>query len=277
MYTIRAALQFAKLQLLNATDVPQLEAEILLMHVLQVTRSYLHTWPERVLDDAQEKIFSAFVARRVQGEPVAYLTGHREFWSLDLVVTPDVLIPRPETELLVELVLKKVSGAKALIADLGTGSGAIALALAQEKPHWQIHAVDVSRAALAIARYNAARLHLERVVFHEGSWCSALPPIRFDAIVSNPPYIAEDDEHLHRGDLRFEPKSALVSGEQGLQDARQIIFDARQYLKPGGFLLLEHGLTQGDAVTTLFEKAGYTLITRHTDLSGLDRVTIATR
>lgn len=273
--TIISALKIATQKLSALTEVPMLEAEILLAHVLQVSRVYLHTWPDNLLEPEQEKIFFSLIERRIQSEPIAYLTGHREFWSLDLLVTPDVLIPRPETELLVDLVLKNIHQQNAIVADLGTGSGAIALALAHERPHWQVHATDASSAALEVAKKNAERLHLSNISFHQGFWCDALPTIQFDAIVSNPPYIAEEDKHLNEGDLRFEPKSALVSAEKGFNDLQQIIYEARAYLKPGGVLLLEHGFEQADKLATLLEKASYTSITRYQDLSGLDRVTIA--
>jgi len=276
-HVIVVALSHAAQQLAVVTDVPRLEAEILLAHVLQVSRSYLHTWPEKIITLEQHDAFSHLLARRLQGEPIAYLIGHREFWSIDLTLTPDVLIPRPETELLVELVLQSIHADNAVIADLGTGSGAIALALAQERPSWQVYATDASHAALAVAKYNAKRLNLERVTFLAGSWCQALPDLKFDAIVSNPPYIAEEDAHLNQGDLRFEPRCALASAERGLQDLKQIIWQAKDYLKPGGFLFLEHGFDQAKDVATFFVKADYTLITHHADLSGLDRVTIACR
>lgn len=275
-YTISTVLKDAIRKLAFTTsEVPILEAEILLAHVLQASRAYLHTWPERSLSSSQEELYFSLIEKRLQGEPIAYLIGHKEFWSLDLLVTPDVLIPRPETELLVDLVLKNIHAEEAIIADLGTGSGAIALALAHDRPKWEVHATDASSAALNIAKQNAKRLQLSNIVFHQGIWCEALPTLKYDAIVSNPPYIAGEDEHLNQGDLRFEPKSALVSDECGLKDLHQIICEARTYLKPGGFLLLEHGFEQAHDVATFFEKSRYTSITRYSDLSGLDRVTIA--
>jgi len=274
---LKTALDLAIQQLATVTDTPRLEAEIFLAHVLQVNRSYLHTWPEKILTATQQADFLKFIERRLQGTPVAYLIGHRGFWSIDLAVTPDVLIPRPETELLVELVLKQIQIKNAVIADLGTGSGAIALALAHDRPDWQVYATDASQAALNVAKSNAARLHLEQVQFRQGVWCQALPAIQFDAIVSNPPYIAEDDVHLGQGDLRFEPRSALVSKGCGLNDLQHIIIEARNYLKPGGYLFLEHGFEQAKDVATFFTKADYTLITRYADIAGLDRVTIACR
>jgi release factor glutamine methyltransferase len=275
-YAIASVLAAANSQLAAVIDVPQLEAEILLGHVLQVSRAYLHTWPEKILESSQHKIFLDLLNRRKLGEPIAYLIGHREFWSLDLRVAPCVLIPRPETELLVELVLKNVEKKQAVIADLGTGSGAIALALAHERPDWTIHATDISSDALEIAKLNATQYNLNNIVFHQGKWCDALPQIKFDAIVSNPPYIASTDPHLQQGDLRFEPKNALVSGDEGLQDIKQIIATAKNYLQPGGFLFLEHGFEQAENILSIFKKAGYTFAKTHQDLADLDRVTIAT-
>lgn len=270
---IASALGMARQQLNSVTDVPQLEAEVLLAFVLNKQRSYLHAWPENILTTAQQNHFFTLLNKRLQGEPIAYLVGHQEFWSLDLVVTPDVLIPRPETELLVELVLNLVD--EAVVADLGTGSGAIALALAHERPNWIVHATDASASALQIAKHNAERLKISNVIFHQGNWCEPLPLIKFNVIVSNPPYIAEDDVHLQTGDLRFEPRSALVSPEQGLKDITEIINQAKNYLISGGIVLLEHGSEQATDVARIFEIAGYTNINTYLDLAGLDRVTIA--
>jgi release factor glutamine methyltransferase len=273
--TIAMLLQAASLKLRNVTDVPELEAEILLAHVLQVSRSYLYTWPEKSIEEKQEVEFQRCIVKRINREPIAYITGHREFWSLDLSVTPSVLIPRPETELLVELALQKIQTKNALIADLGTGSGAISLALASERPNWSIYATDKSHEALDIAKQNAERLHLTTISFYQGEWCEALPQLKYDAIVSNPPYLAQDDPHLQQGDLRFEPLSALASGQQGLDDIREIIQSARDYLKPQGLLLLEHGYTQAQKVSSIFQEAGYNTIEIYQDFAGQDRVTIA--
>lgn len=276
MPTIAEALAVAIQKISAVTDVPQLEAEVLLAQVLNVARTHLHAWPEKILDESQQKKFFDLVARREQGEPIAYLLGHKEFWSLDLLVTPDTLIPRPETELLIEKILALNLNDNSVIADLGTGSGAIALALAHEKPNWKIHATDVSAKALEIAKHNAERLKISNIFFHQGSWCDALPSeIKFDVIVSNPPYIAENDAHLTQGDLRFEPRSALVSAENGLKDISQIVFAAKNHLKSGGFLFIEHGSDQAKKVASILEKAGYTCIGSHRDLSQIDRVTFA--
>jgi release factor glutamine methyltransferase len=191
-----------------------------------------------------------------------------------LIVTPDTLIPRPDTELLVECVLDMFAddGAR-VVADLGTGSGAIAMALAKEKSHWQMHATDNSDAALNVARQNATRLDLANVIFHQGNWCEALPLMLFDALISNPPYIAEGDAEIEPRVRFSEPHSALFSGEDGLEAISQIIFHAKSYLKPGGYLFLEHGNKQAASVRCLFEKAGYTKIDLKRDLAGMERVT----
>jgi release factor glutamine methyltransferase len=271
------ALQWASAELAAVSDIPALEAEVLLMHVLQVSRSHLHAWPERELTSARQTNFIDAVQRCLQGEPIAYITGHREFWSLDLRVTRDTLIPRPETELLVEQVLAALAlndSAHRVVADLGTGTGAIALALATERPGWILHATDFMPATLAVARENAVRLHVDNVIFHQGDWCAALPLVKFDAIVSNPPYIALDDERIDHLVKLNEPHTALFSGADGLDALRQIIVEARNYLKSGGYLFLEHGSLQAAAVRYLFEKAGYTKVDLHRDLAGLERVTV---
>ena len=273
--TFASALQWAHAQLVPVTDIPVLEAEVLLAHVLQVSRSHLHAWPQRELTLAEQQRFVDCVQRCVQGEPIAYITGRREFWSLELRVTPATLIPRPETETLVEMVLATFPDSEPLlVADLGTGSGSIALAIATERPHWTVHATDVMPAALQVAAANAARLEVTNVVFHEGDWCAALPALRFDAIISNPPYIAENDEQIEPKVKATEPHSALFAGEDGLNAIRQIISEAKNYLKSGGYLFLEHGSLQAAAVRCLFEKAGYTKVDLHTDLAGLARVTL---
>jgi release factor glutamine methyltransferase len=251
-----------------------LDVEVLLAHVLQVSRAYLRAFPERVLTSVEQNQFISLLEQRQQGVPVAYLIGRREFWSLDLQVTPDTLIPRPETELLVELALTKQSESTGLLADLGTGSGAIALALAHEKPGWQIYATDISAAALMVAKRNASRLGIKNVVLQQGSWCAALPQNLFDLIVSNPPYIGEEDADLEATVLEHEPRSALIAAEDGLSDLRQIIQTSRTYLKPKGWLLVEHGFRQGEKVRSVFLKTGYTQVATHCDLAGLERVTV---
>lgn len=255
-----------------------LEEEVLLAHILGVNRSYLYAHPERTLTKSEQEQFAILMDRHFNGEPIAYLTGHKEFWSLDLIVTPDTLIPRPETELLVETTLEYSTGgeysAGHVIADLGTGSGAIALALAHERPDWIVYATDLSKNALNIAKKNAERLNIKNVSFYEGHWCAALPKIKLDAIVSNPPYIAEDNADVEQSVLTYEPRSALISGKDGLQDIKHIIHEATLYLKPDGYLLLEHGFDQAKDVQNIFLEVGYTNVITRYDLSKIPRVTI---
>lgn len=271
--TITQALSDAVQQLSLVTTTPMLDAEVLLAHLFNVPRSYLYTHPERLLSIEEQAHFAELIKKRTQGQPVPYITGHCEFWSLDLMVTQDTLVPRPETELVVELVLQKSSASPRWVADLGTGSGAIALALAHERPDWIIYATDSSLAALSVARANALRLQIKNIIFCQGAWCAALPRILFDMIVSNPPYIAEDDAHLQQSVLATEPALALFSGKDGLKDIQHIIHEARMYLKPGGCLLLEHGFSQGECVQSQLSKAGYTAVASQQDFSGLNRVT----
>jgi len=266
MITVENAVSLAK-------AIPRFETEALLAHVLKVSRAHLYASPERILSLSEETVFKQGIERRLQGEPLSYLTGLCEFWSLDFAVTPDTLIPRPETELLVELTLKKWHNRPATIADLGTGSGALALSLAKERPDFTIYATDKSLAALGVAKDNAKRLCLPQVTFLQGDWCQALPKRIFDAIISNPPYVEEDYFQSNQQTLRFEPREALLSGEEGLQDIRRIITEASFYLADKGCLLLEHGFKQAQQVRGIFEKAGYTNMSTYQDLSGLDRVT----
>ena len=254
----------------------RLDAELLLAHALRTSRTHLYAWPELEVDATQRAAFDQLVAARERGEPVAYLTGHREFWSLDLAVTPDVLIPRHETELLVELALARISPDREVrVADLGTGSGAIALALARERPRVRMVATDASAAALEVARRNATRLDLGNVTFASGDWCAALGADRFEVIVSNPPYVAADDAHLGEGDLRFEPVAALASGRDGLDAIRRIVADARAHLVAGGWLVLEHGWDQAARVRSLLEDGGYSEVESFRDGAGHERATAA--
>ena len=258
---------------IDATD-----AELLLAHVLGASRGWLFAHSTDALPAARGQDFEVLVARRAAGEPVAYLVGHRGFWSLDLRVTPDTLIPRPETELLVELALARMPRTSAMgVADLGTGSGAIALAIARERPNARVVATDASAAALGVARGNALAHRLEHVDFRLGSWCAALAGDRFELIVSNPPYIAEADPHLGQGDLRHEPRSALAAGPDGLDDIRVIVRDAPGHLVDGGWLLVEHGFAQGPAVRALFEAEGLVDVETKRDLEERDRVTLGRR
>jgi len=256
----------------------RLDAELLLAHVLGVSRARLYAWPEHEPEPMQREAFDRLVAARERGEPIAYLTGRREFWSLDLAVTPDVLIPRHETELLVELALDRIARDRDVrVADLGTGSGAIALALARERPLARVTATDASAAALDVARRNAARLGIGNVAFAVGDWYAALGDARFDLIVSNPPYIAAGDAHLAQGDLRFEPAAALASGADGLDAIRRIVADAPEHLADGGALLLEHGFDQSLRVRALLDAAGFQNVTSVSDNGGHERVTLGTK
>lgn len=273
---------------LFGSDTAQIDAELLLGAALGATRAGLYAWPERLLSPSEHARFEALLERRILGEPVAYILGEREFWSLCLRVTPAVLIPRPETELLVETALSLASalesegaglarehpGAALRIADLGTGSGAIALALAVERPHWQIVATDRSAEALRIASDNAVRLGIRNVSFRQGSWCDALPEGLFDILLSNPPYIDPQDVHLTQGDLRFEPVTALAAPDLGLADLRAICQQAPRHLAPEGWLVLEHGFEQGPAVAQHLSDAGFIGVRTLADLSGLPRVTM---
>ena len=258
-----------------AGRVDPVDADLLLGHALGRAWTWLIAHRDAPVPPDAAEGFRSLLARRAAGEPVAYLTGRRGFWRFDLAVTPDTLIPRPETELLVELALDRLpAGAPLAIADLGTGSGAIALALAHERPRARVLATDASAGALAVARANAQTLGLANVRFAEGDWCAPLAGERFDLIASNPPYIAENDPHLVEGDLRFEPASALSSGADGLDAIRRIAVDARRHLQPGGWLLFEHGWDQGDAVRTLLASLGYAEIATERDLEDRDRVTL---
>lgn len=256
-----------------AGDEARLEAEVLLLHVLGRPRAWLYAHADDELPPPQREAFDRLVQRRCAGEPVAYLTGTREFWSLALRVTGATLIPRADTERLVELALERLPSATPLrVADLGTGSGAIALALASERPQARVVATDVSAAALAVARQNAEFNKISNVEFAESHWFSAIAQQRFDLIVSNPPYIAAGDAHLQQGDLRFEPHSALAAGADGLDDIRAIAAAAGAYLRDGAWLLLEHGFDQGGAVRALLGSAGFANVATWQDLCGLDRV-----
>lgn len=274
--SLRDALRSATARLANS-DSARADAEILLAHVLQRPRSYLHTWPERALSAAKQTAYTDLIERRQAGEPVAYLCGQQGFWSHDFSVTPAVLIPRPDTELLVEQALSLIpTDAVWRMADLGTGSGALAICLALERPQCQISAVDYSPAALAVAQINAERLGAQVTWLHS-DWFSSLNGQRFNLIVSNPPYIAQDDPHLQRGDLRYEPRSALASGIDGLDDLRRIISAAPEYLEPGGWLLLEHGYDQAAAVRALLVQHGYQAVDSRRDWGGHERISYGHR
>jgi len=274
MTSVRQLLQSATALLQTGSDTARMDAEILLAQVLQQSRTWLHTWPEYLVEPACIHAFNLLLEKRKDGEPIAYLTGQKEFWSLMLHVTRDTLIPRPETEMLVELTLHLLQDKPdACLLDAGTGSGAIALALAHEKPHWDISACDSSEAALRVARDNARRLQLETIHFYQSDWFSALPPHKkYHAILSNPPYIADKDPHLEEGDLRFEPQQALTSPHEGYQDLEHLISKAPAFLQDGGLLLLEHGYNQRERVTAAFHERGYTQVISWQDYQGLDRI-----
>ncbi|MCC7461824.1 MAG: peptide chain release factor N(5)-glutamine methyltransferase [Gammaproteobacteria bacterium] len=271
---IAAQLRAAALRLAGSRSA-QLDAELLLAAVLGIGRGTLQAQADEVLDAAQTARFAALVERRAAGEPVAYLTGRRDFWTLTLAVTADVLVPRPETELLVERALALLGAGPADIADLGTGSGAVALALARERPAWRVVATDCSAAALSVARANAMRLDIGTVEFLQGDWCAPLARRRFGLIVSNPPYIAADDPALQDPALRCEPAQALCPGASGLEALAAIAAQARNHLEPGGYLLLEHGAGQRQTVARLLVSHGYAHVRCHPDLAGLDRVSEA--
>ncbi|MDN5865759.1 MAG: peptide chain release factor N(5)-glutamine methyltransferase [Gammaproteobacteria bacterium] len=248
------------------------EAALLVGHALGLSREMLYAHPERTLSPEECEQALALVARRADGQPVAYLTGQREFYGLALQVGPAVLIPRPETELVVELALERMKGiASPAVADLGTGSGAIALAIAHERADARVTATDRSPEALVVAANNARQLDIANVKFVQSDWLESLEHERFDVIVSNPPYVAVGDPHLEQGDLRFEPSAALSSGPDGLDDIRRIALEAKRYLKPNGNLILEHGADQQADVSALLAEQGYTDITGHRDLAHLPR------
>ncbi|MDQ7984089.1 peptide chain release factor N(5)-glutamine methyltransferase [Pseudomonas sp. G34] len=271
MATIESLLSTAALP---DSPSPRLDAELLLAHALGKPRSYLRTWADRDVEADAAALFAASLARRRNGEPVAYILGRQGFWSLDLEVAPHTLIPRPDTELLVETSLALLPGGPARVLDLGTGSGAIALALASERPAWQVTGVDRVAEAVALAEGNRARLGLANAAFRPSHWFAALGGERYGLIVSNPPYIASDDHHLGEGDVRFEPSSALVSGVDGLDDIRLIIDQAPAYLAAPGWLLLEHGFDQAEAVRELLSQRGFVEVHSRRDLADHERISL---
>lgn len=272
--TLEQILRQATQELATVSPSARLDAEVLAMHVCNLSRTRLITQGTYVPNPEQVQRLRELLSRRQRGEPIAYITGRREFWSLDLHITPDVLIPRPETELLVEQALAYIPlHANWFVADLGTGSGAVALAIAQERPDCRVIAADISRSALAIAQENAKRLSIENIEFRHGTWLEPFTGEVLDMIVSNPPYIAESDPHLVQGDVYFEPRLSLVSGADGLDAIRAIATGASSHLKSSGRLLLEHGSDQGGAVAQILHHHSYHAIQCHNDLAGLKRVT----
>lgn len=274
MTTIKQALSDARQRLQASSPSPAVDASTLMCHVLGCSAGHLIAWPEKELSTHHRSNFSDVLQQRLEGRPIAYITGEKEFWSLPLQVSEAVLIPRPETETLVECVLQRFSGHTELgVADLGTGSGAIACALAEEQPGWHIIATDASAAALEIAEHNASVHRLQNIQFIQGEWFDAVDGRQFDLIVSNPPYVAEGDAHLEAGDVRFEPEAALVSGVLGLDAITHLTRQAHNYLKPHGWLMLEHGYDQQSAVHACFRQGGFKDIFQQSDLAGLPRVT----
>lgn len=271
--TIAELLEHASQQL-QSSDTARLDAEVLLGFVLQKSRTQLHTWPEKFVSAAAQEQFLNLLAQRQAGQPVAHLTGEREFWSLPLQVNNSTLIPRPDTETLVAAALELELPEQAQVLDLGTGTGAIALAIKSERHRWQVTAIDKSAAAVALAKHNSGQLQLPITVL-ESDWFSAIAAdVQFDLIVSNPPYIDQQDPHLSLGDVRFEPHSALIADAGGLADIQTIIERSASHLKPAGWLAIEHGWQQAEAVRDLFIKKGYKNVSSLADYANVDRVTI---
>ena len=275
--TVAQCLQLASM-LESISDSARLDIELILCHILQKNRTWLFTWPDQTLNDEQQRLFEVFFQRRKAGEPVAHIIGQREFWSLPLAVNNSTLIPRPDTELLVESALELFSGdepgRERKCLDLGTGTGAIVLALASEKPHWQLLGVDKSADAVALAEKNRSQFNFNHVRIHKSDWFAQIQAQMFDVIVSNPPYVDPQDPHLDQGDVRFEPRSALIADKHGLADIEFIICESWNYLTGGGWLLLEHGYDQADAVCELLRARGFTAIATRRDFGGNQRVSI---
>ena len=276
MTNIQQALQQASQQLVGSSDSPRLDAELLLAHCLQRKRSYLYTWPEHCLTEPVKQAFVELIRQRQQGQPIAYLSGYREFWGRDFQVSPATLIPRPDTERLIDIALSKIPLRQAYrVLDLGTGSGAIAITLAKERPQANIIAVDCSGSALEIAQANVLNHQANNVQLYRSNWFSALrAQDAFQIIVSNPPYVSTTDPHLQQGDVRHEPQSALVAGEDGLDHIRHLINRAPDHLETDGWLLLEHGYDQRKKIACLLQQAGYRQIQCQQDMAGHDRVSL---
>lgn len=256
------------------SDTSRLDSEILLCYALEKNKTWIKTWPDYQLSDAEQSQYESLIERRAKGEPIAYITGEREFWTLNLATNSSTLIPRPETELLVEQALESLSDNEAsCVLDLGTGTGAIALAIASERSKCEVLGVDLNDAAVELAKKNAKRNNILNAKFKQSSWFENISIQQFDLIVSNPPYVAEGDPHLEQGDLIFEPNSALIAKDEGYADIKLIIERASQFLKFDGGLLFEHGYQQAEKVREIFKEYGYSDIQTVKDLSGLDRVT----
>ncbi|WP_223669405.1 peptide chain release factor N(5)-glutamine methyltransferase [Kangiella shandongensis] len=271
-HTIASAIDWAVKQL-AASDSAKLDAELLLAYLLDKNRTWLKTWPDHILSQSSFAQFQALIKRRVDGEPVAYILGQQDFWTFTLKVSAATLIPRPETEHVIEYALEQlpVDGAVKVV-DLGTGTGAIAMAIASERPGARVWAVDFSEQALAVAEHNRKKYQLNNMVCQQGHWLDDWSHGELDMIVSNPPYIADNDPHLH--DLSYEPQSALVAEDHGLSDIRYITEQAVIYLKPGGWLVFEHGFEQGKPVRQILEQSGFQLVATIKDYAGLARVTV---
>lgn len=277
MSHIRAdeAVRSAAVELGSVSETARLDAEVLLCHLIEKPRTWLYAWGDQLLSADTQAAFAALIAKRQAGEPVAYLTGQREFWGLMLETAPSTLIPRPDTELVVEAAVARATAAAGTLLDLGTGTGAIALAFASERPEWRVTGGDVVPDAVALARRNAQRLAITNATFVESNWFAGLAEAAcFDLIVSNPPYIAADDHHLREGDVRFEPRSALVADDNGLADLRHLVDAAWQHLQPGGWLLLEHGWAQAPKVCAMLKACGYQHVESLQDLGQQPRVSV---
>lgn len=275
MLTIKKSLALSSTQLSSLSDTAQLDCELLLSFVLNKSRTYLHAWPDKELSKEDLNKFNRLLERRLKGEPIAHILGERGFWSLNLKVTPDTLIPRPDTERLVELALDIIpQQAQWSILDLGTGTGAIALSLAKENSLCHITATDQSIAALNVAKENAEKNQISNITFIQSNWLKELENQQFEMIVTNPPYIKASDPHLMQGDIRFEPHSALTSGPDGLDDIRTIIASSMKFLKKDGVLLIEHGYDQANEVCELLKAANFTQVTDFNDDNGNPRVAI---
>ena len=273
--TISTLIKSATSQLNSTSDTARLDAELLLCHTIKKERSYVFTWPDYALNHTQAKIFNDLLKQRLKGLPIAYLIGYREFWTLKLNVNADTLIPRPETELLVETALNKMLINKPMsVLDLGTGTGAIALSIASEQPSSKVLAVDVSADALAVAQQNSIDNHIHNVKFLKSNWFDQISNQEFDLILSNPPYIEEDDPHINQGDVRYEPRLALTSGTDGFDDIRFIISHSKKRLKHKGWLMFEHGYQQATLSQQLMVQAGYQEVESLKDFAGHERVTI---
>lgn len=259
---------------LIGSESPKRDAEILLGFVTGKSRTFLVAFNETTLSMEEAQRLEALLARRIAGEPIAYIIGEKEFWSLPFAVSPTTLIPRPDTEILVELALERLPAKKGRILDLGSGTGAIAIALAKECPNCAVTGVDIQPEAVKLAQYNAERLAIKNVTFLAGSWFEPVKTQQFAMIASNPPYIDPQDPHLKRGDVRFEPLSALVSDDNGLADIKQIVENAKSHLQQYGWLLIEHGWQQGKNVRRIFKQHGFELVETHADYGGNERVTL---